>query len=81
VARLCGGRDDAALDRAEALVSLELAADTLERLQPVAQPRGILEAARVRQLGEPSPHARERTRRPLELVGVQGAGRELRAPP
>ena len=68
VAGLARGHDEAALDRAQPREPLELAADPLERLDPVAQPRGVLVAARVGELGEAAPQPRQRSRRPLELV-------------
>ena len=47
--------------------------------EPVAQPRRVLVAARVGELGEPAAQPRQRERRPLELVRAQRARRELRA--
>ncbi len=73
----CGRGDDAAFDRTQALQALELAADALERLQTVAQPRGVLVAACVGELGEPTPQSRQGPRRPFELVCVQRTRGEL----
>ena len=76
-ARMTGlgaGRDDAALDRAQPGEPLELAADALERLQPVAQPRGVLVAARVGELARGAGAAGAARRDgPLELVAPQCA--------
>jgi hypothetical protein len=60
VPRLRAGSDDAPLDRAQPREPLELAADPLERLQPVAQPGSVLVAAGVGELRESPAKARQR---------------------
>jgi len=58
VAGLGGRRDEAAFDGAKTGKPLELAAHLLERLQAIAQPGGVLEAACLGKLCEPPAHAR-----------------------
>jgi hypothetical protein len=79
MSRLRSRRDDATRHRAQARVPIELAADALQRLQSIAQSRRVLEAMRVRQLHEATSHTRQGTRRLLELVRLQRAGRHLRS--
>src|SRR5260370_41713470 len=81
MAGFCGRHDETARDGPHPRESIELVASLLERLQPVAQPAGVLVAARLRQLGEPTAYARQRERWTLELARVQSASSELRAAP
>jgi hypothetical protein len=52
---LGSGNDEAALEGAQAREPLELAADALERVDPVAEARSVLVAPRGRELGQPPP--------------------------
>ena len=54
-----------------AIEALELAADPLQRCDPVAKPAGVLEAASVGELAQPTLEARQRRRGPVELVRSQ----------
>src|ERR1700681_2756366 len=63
MAGFCGRHDETARDGPQPREPIELAAHLLERLQPIAQPPGVLVAARLRKLREPAPYARQRKRR------------------
>src|SRR5437764_635078 len=77
VSRL-GGRDEqAALERAQPLEPLQVAAHVLERLDAVAEPGGILEPAGIGQRRQLPPQTRQRRRRTLQLVREQRARRHL----
>ena len=81
IPRFRAGRYEAALEGLEPCDPVELAADPLERLQPVAQPGGVLVAACVGELRQSAAKARQRERRSLELVRPKRACRKLRLSP
>jgi hypothetical protein len=71
---LGAGRHDAAFDRAQPGRALELAAHALECLQPVAEPRRVFLAARVGEVEQLPPDARQRDPRSVELLRTEHAG-------
>src|SRR5690348_16755601 len=79
MAGLCRRYEQTPAHRAQSFEPLQLVADALERLQPVAQPGSVLEAARVGELRQPPPQPWERKRGPLEFVRTERTRRELRA--
>src|SRR4029079_16827149 len=78
VARVVPRDQDAALETPHVVEALELAADPLERRQAVAQPAGVLEPLRLRQLAETAAQAWQRRLGLLQLVGREHTRRELR---
>lgn len=66
--RLGSGHKDAAFEPADPIQPPELAANVLQCVDPVPQPRRILEPALLGQRGKAAPEAGESVCRPLEIV-------------
>src|SRR3954469_5375958 len=71
--------DDADAHAAQPLHAHALLRDVLERLEPVAQPGGVLEAQVVREPLQLGPQLRHGVLDRLPLDALEGARRELRA--
>ena len=68
--------DQAALELAQLLEPAQALDHLLERLEPVAQPRRLLVAEALGQVGEPLPQARQRAAVEQSLAFLRGAQRE-----